>query len=60
MLMGPSSKGVPQGTALAPLLWNAFIHALQPASRHLMYGDDMTMKNDVRISESTSHKATIT
>ena len=59
-----STIGVPQGTIMGPLLWNAFVHDLSPNIRHVKYADDTTIYNtvsrsDVTITNSNAHKATI-
>lgn len=61
----PSYIGVPQGTIMGPILWNIFISNLTPNIDHIKYADDTTIYNtitsdDVTISDSTAHKATIT
>ena len=56
--------GVPQGTILGPLLWNAFVYDLQSAIGHMKYADDTTIYNVVKksyvtVTDSTARKATL-
>ena len=45
--------GVPQGTILGPLLWNAFVYDLKPAISHIKYANDTTIYNVVNKSHAT-------
>ena len=39
--------GLPQGTILWPLFWNAYINDLTPATNYIKYADDSTVNHSI-------------
>ena len=43
----PAFIGLPQGTILGPLFWNAYINVLTPATNYIKYADDSTVNHSI-------------